>query len=251
MKKFFFGLPILLVAFFLFSNNFVYAQTNGVCGTNDGGIFSSLASDDPNNCLVGDVDTFGYNGGNPTSWTWTCLATGGGIMDYCNALETAINGVCGSNNGIYIQHLYYDDPNNCSGGEVNNFQYDSFTFIANWDCTGKNGGTTSQCVTIPALTTSTMASSIGNLGGNFVGSVGGIIENSITKILLILACLIGLGILIWYVRKLLGTGKKVGLAFPLTPVERNKRIYAEVARSGGATGEQVLKVYENNSWKRW
>lgn len=54
------------------------STTNGLCGSNDGGTFTSLASGDTDNCSVGTVTSFTGTG----PWSWDCVAD---TTDSCSA----------------------------------------------------------------------------------------------------------------------------------------------------------------------
>jgi hypothetical protein len=63
----------------------------------------------------------------------------------------------------------------------------------------------------PGGGTSTIASGLGNIGGATAGTIGSILLNGLEKVLIVLACLMGLGILVYYVKRLIG-GKKKSIA---------------------------------------
>lgn len=56
---------------------------NGVCGSADGGTFSSAPANG-DRCSVGAVTSFTATG---SGWTWSCAGTGGGTNDTCSASE--------------------------------------------------------------------------------------------------------------------------------------------------------------------
>jgi len=146
---------------------------NGVCGSANATMVSSAPTS--NLCADGSTPTVssstgdytfcgGSNGGAACQWmiyglhyTWTCPGSNGGTNAQCVAgasSTTAVNGACGSANGI-VATTSPSSASLCSVGTASTVvsMINNTLCIANecnvpyftWTCAGSNGGTTAQC----------------------------------------------------------------------------------------------------------
>jgi hypothetical protein len=122
---------------------------NGYCGSDNGATFppGTLSPTDPNLCGSG---TVAYFESDPPYWQWSCEGINGGTTAACLAYQTtAINGVCGSDNGgtFPAGTLSPTDPNLCSAGTVVNFSGSPQNGPEYWQwvCQGSGNGGASPC----------------------------------------------------------------------------------------------------------
>ncbi|MFA6252597.1 MAG: hypothetical protein WCX74_04325 [Candidatus Paceibacterota bacterium] len=117
---------------------------NGDCGSADGGTVSTTPT--TNLCSVGTATAVTGTG----PWAWTCVGSGGGTTDSCNANDVSSNldGVCGSaNTQTYASNIEnYGSDAQCSTGTSTNTAFPAQGVTVNWYCTGVNSGNQStQC----------------------------------------------------------------------------------------------------------
>ncbi|MDD3292613.1 MAG: DUF2341 domain-containing protein [Candidatus Pacebacteria bacterium] len=115
---------------------------NGVCGSSNGGTFSTAPS--TNLCSTGTASSVTTGS---TTYTWTCAGSGGGTTASCSANRAVVNGVCGSVNNTNVTSLTSSSPNLCSSGTVSNWNAPPVYSSYWWICDGSGGGTNSDwCV---------------------------------------------------------------------------------------------------------
>ena len=130
---------------------------NGVCGSSNGGSFTSAPT--TNLCSAGTASSVSGSG----PWSWSCVGSNGGTTATCSATKVAsaqpVNGVCGSANGATVSTA--PTANLCSAGKASSV---SGSGPWAWTCAGSNGGTTASCSDKLASTGST--GSTGSSGSN-------------------------------------------------------------------------------------
>jgi hypothetical protein len=109
---------------------------NGSCGSANGVAVSSAPT--VNLCSAGTASA--VTGSGP--WNWTCAGSNGGSTASCSAplTSSAVNGVCGSMNGVYTSTA--PTTNLCSTGMATAV---SGSGPWTWSCDGTNGGTNASC----------------------------------------------------------------------------------------------------------
>ncbi len=87
-----------------------------------------------------------------TNLDWVCYGADGGADAACHATLKLVNGSCGVANSYvvttppHVPPIAADlPPGACSGGTPTNITFDSGSNTLYWDCTGANGGSTSNC----------------------------------------------------------------------------------------------------------
>ena len=107
----------------------------GVCGSSNGGTFSSAPAS--NLCLTGTASAVTTN---TSTYTWDCGGSGGGGSASCSA-NRIVNGSCGASNGGSF--LNPPASNLCSLGTASSVTTNPTTYT--WNCIGINTGTTASC----------------------------------------------------------------------------------------------------------
>ena len=111
---------------------------NGACGLPANIGFGPISATIANNLLCSAGTASSVSGNNP--WTWTCYGNNGGTDAVCNAIARAVNGVCGSANGVATTTAPTsglcvaagDSPVSGNGPWT-------------WTCLGAYGGTDASC----------------------------------------------------------------------------------------------------------
>ncbi len=120
----------------------------GVCGSSNGGKFSSAPT--ANLCTTGQASTVSGSG----PWSWTCAGSGGGTTAACSATKVVaaqpVNGACGSANGATVSTA--PSANLCSAGAASTV---AGSGPWSWTCVGSSGGSTASCSDKLASTGST------------------------------------------------------------------------------------------------
>jgi hypothetical protein len=122
--------------------NSTVTLVNGACGSSNGSSLSSVPT--TNFCSTGTATPVSGTG----PWNWSCTGSGGGSTASCSAsvVSTAVNGACGSANGIAIAQM--PSSGLCAFGTASGVT-GSGPF--NWTCSGVNGGSNVSC-SAPLLT---------------------------------------------------------------------------------------------------
>ncbi|MGC9194890.1 MAG: hypothetical protein ACP5IL_05465, partial [Syntrophobacteraceae bacterium] len=123
---------------------------NGVCGSSNGGSFSSPPTS--NLCSTGMASTVTGTG----PWSWTCSGLFGGTSARCSADPPAVNGTCGSSNGGAFSSV--PTTGLCGSGTASSV---AGTGPWTWSCTGTYGGTSANCSANPPAVNGTCGSSNG------------------------------------------------------------------------------------------
>ncbi|MDD5464059.1 MAG: hypothetical protein PHP62_02840 [Candidatus Moranbacteria bacterium] len=116
----------------------VAAPADGVCGTADGGTFSSLLSTNPTLCDTGTVKSFNAL---PSTWNWLCAGSSGGLDSIrCSAIKsgvTPIIGECGTADGETYPSLSSNSSLLCNSGDVTLFTENISSW--SWFCQSPTG----------------------------------------------------------------------------------------------------------------
>jgi hypothetical protein len=107
---------------------------NGVCGSSDGGTFTSAPT--ANLCSAGTATA--VTGLGP--WTWSCTGLNGGTADSCSAVKVT-NGQCGSSNGGTF--TIAPTTNLCTVGTPTSASWNGYNWA--WACQSCDGGATDFC----------------------------------------------------------------------------------------------------------
>ena len=112
-------------------NTHIYSKTyvpiNGVCGSANGGTYSTAPA--TNLCSTGTASSVTTGSSN---YTWTCNGQYNGTNASCTANKTPTNGDCGTT------------VDSCVSGSLLNTPSDTPSQYR-WSCVGTNGGTTEVC----------------------------------------------------------------------------------------------------------
>jgi cytochrome b involved in lipid metabolism len=115
---------------------------SGSCGNADGQTVTSVPSSATDLCSRGTGSSV-ITGS--TQYTWSCSGLNGGSSNSCSAtISVPINGVCGSSSGVTATAK--PTTNLCTAGRTGTV---SGTGPWTWACTGRNGGTSASCTTLP------------------------------------------------------------------------------------------------------
>jgi Pectate lyase superfamily protein len=109
--------------------------TNGVCGSANGVAVRTAPT--AGLCTAGTATAVSGTG----PWTWGCSGSNGGASASCRApVASAVNGVCGSANGVAVSTA--PTGNLCTAGTATTV---SGTGPWTWACNGSNGGANGSC----------------------------------------------------------------------------------------------------------
>lgn len=125
--------------------SFAQTRVDGVCGAASNSVM--METPKANLCDSGAPSTV-YGEG---PWTWTCSGMNGGIASTCSTSKVvpkappppgpAVNGLCGSSNGVAADSAP-DEETLCTSGTATSI---SGQGPWNWGCIGANGGMTVSC----------------------------------------------------------------------------------------------------------
>ena len=106
---------------------------NGACGSANGGGFTAA----PTASLCNTGTASGVSGSGP--WSWSCAGSGGGSTALC-AASVAVNGACGSANGVAASSA--PSSGLCSAGAASAV---AGSGPWTWSCAGAGGGASASC----------------------------------------------------------------------------------------------------------
>ena len=132
------------------------ASVSGACGSSSGATLKSAPA--TNLCAAGTASAVSGSG----PWRWSCAGSNGGTAAQCLAsvAATAVNGVCGSENGVAVASA--PTSNLCTTGNASAV---SGAGPWTWTCAGSNSGAPASCSAL-------LASSGGGGGGSSGGGSG-------------------------------------------------------------------------------